>query len=192
MMKTRQRCQHDTCNNASAAWATTLAQQCLADPVSIVVIVIIVGLCLSSSPRLLEFWGGLVGKSALTGFILRPALQQITLYPCWRESSYSPGTLIVDQPTTNQLTTKQPTTDDQLPTTNDQWPMTNDQQPTAEELKYSRNRARRGQCPTNNMLEVWQNLASFSGRPISGVVVTLLTKVVNRQLSVSLIVLFLL
>jgi hypothetical protein len=35
---------------------------------------------------------------------------------------------------------------------------TDDQQLTAEELKYSRNKARRSRCPTNNLLEVWQNL----------------------------------
>jgi hypothetical protein len=40
------------------------------------------------------------------------------------------------------------------------------------------------------MLEVSQNLASFGGRPISGAVEMLLTKVVNWLLSVSLIVVF--
>jgi hypothetical protein len=44
-----------------------------------------------------------------------------------RETSQSPGTLIVDQPTDQQMTNKQPTTN----------------QLTAEELKYSRNRPRR-------------------------------------------------
>ncbi len=39
------------------------------------------------------------------------------------------------------LWTDQPT-NDQGPTTNDQRPKTNDQGPTAEDLKYSRNRAR--------------------------------------------------
>jgi hypothetical protein len=34
------------------------------------------------------------------------------------------------------------------------------------------------------MLEVWQNLSSFSGRPIGGAVEALLTKIVNWQLSV--------
>jgi hypothetical protein len=57
--------------------------------------------------------------------------------------------------------------------------MTDDRQLPAEELKYSCNRARRRQCPTNIML-VWQNLASFGGRPISGAVEALLTKVINR------------
>jgi hypothetical protein len=38
------------------------------------------------------------------------------------------------------------------------------------------------------MLEVWQNLASFGGRPIGGAVEGLLTKAVDRQSSVSLIV----
>jgi hypothetical protein len=40
------------------------------------------------------------------------------------------------------------------------------------------------------MLEVWQNSASFSSRPIGSAVEALLTKVVNRQLSVVLIVVF--
>ncbi len=50
---------------------------------------------------------------------------------------------------------------------------------TAEELKYSHNRARRRQRPTNNLLEVWQNSAPFSGRPIGAAVEALLTIVVN-------------
>jgi hypothetical protein len=37
---------------------------------------------------------------------------------------------------------------------------------------------------------VWQNLAPFSGRPISGAVEALLTKVINTQSSVSPIVVF--
>jgi hypothetical protein len=41
------------------------------------------------------------------------------------------------------------------------------------------------------MLEVWLNLASFGGRPIGGAVEALLTKVVNRQLSVLMIIVFL-
>jgi hypothetical protein len=57
--------------------------------------------------------------------------------------------------------------------------------PTAEELNYTSNRARRHQLPSNNLLEVWQNLAPFGGRPIGGTVEALLTKVINRQLSVS-------
>jgi hypothetical protein len=40
------------------------------------------------------------------------------------------------------------------------------------------------------MLEMWQNLASFSGRPIGSAVEVLLTKVINWQLSVLLIVVF--
>jgi hypothetical protein len=40
------------------------------------------------------------------------------------------------------------------------------------------------------MLEVWQNLAPFGGRPIGGTVEALLTKVVNQQSSVSPIVVF--
>jgi hypothetical protein len=40
------------------------------------------------------------------------------------------------------------------------------------------------------MLEVWQNLASFGGRPISGAVEALLTEVINRRLLLLLIVLF--
>jgi hypothetical protein len=39
-------------------------------------------------------------------------------------------------------------------------------------------------------LEVWQNLAIFGGRPIGRNVEALLTKVVNRQLSVLPIVVF--
>ncbi len=34
------------------------------------------------------------------------------------------------------------------------------------------------------MLELWQNEAPFDGRPISGAVEALLTKVVNQRLSV--------
>jgi hypothetical protein len=71
---------------------------------------------------------------------------------------------------------------------------TNDQptnQLTAEELKYSHTRSRRHQRLTNNLLEVWQNLAPFGGRPIGAAVEALLTKVVNRQLSVSPIAVFL-
>jgi hypothetical protein len=60
--------------------------------------------------------------------------------------------------------------------------MTNDQL-TAEELKYSHNRARWHQRPTNNLLEVLQNLAPFGGRPIGTTVEALLTKVLNQQLS---------
>ncbi len=63
-------------------------------------------------------------------------------------------------------------------------------QPTAEEFNYSRNRARQHQCPTNNLLEVWQNSAIFGGRPIGAAIEVLLTKVVNQQLSVSPIVVF--
>jgi hypothetical protein len=64
------------------------------------------------------------------------------------------------------------------PTTKDQWP-TN--QLTSEELKYSRNRARRHWGPTNNLLGVWQNLGIFGGRPIGAAVEALLTIVVNWQ-----------
>jgi hypothetical protein len=88
----------------------------------------------------------------------------------YSETSQSLGTLIMDQPMTN----------DQQPTTNNQQPTTNDQQPTAEELKYSCHRARRHQCPTNNLLEVWQNSAPFGGRPIGTTVEALLTKVLNQ------------
>jgi hypothetical protein len=63
--------------------------------------------------------------------------------------------------------------------TDNQRSMTN--QPAAEELKYNCNRARRRQCPTTNMFEAWQNLATFGGKPIGGAVEALLTKVVNRQ-----------
>jgi hypothetical protein len=41
------------------------------------------------------------------------------------------------------------------------------------------------------MFKVWQNLASFGGRPIGSAVEALLTKVLNQQLSVSSIVVFL-
>jgi hypothetical protein len=68
--------------------------------------------------------------------------------------------------------------------------MTNNQQPLTEELKYSHHSAQQHQCPTNNMVKVWQNLALFDGRPIGGAVEALLTKVITRQLSVSLIVVF--
>jgi hypothetical protein len=44
--------------------------------------------------------------------------------------------------------------------------------------------------PTNNMLEVWQNWVIFGGRPIGGAVKALLTKVVNRRLTVPPIVVF--
>jgi hypothetical protein len=62
--------------------------------------------------------------------------------------------------------------------------MTNDQRLTAEELNYSGNKAQQHQCPTNNLLEVWQNLAPFGGRPIGGTVEALLTTVLNQQSSV--------
>jgi hypothetical protein len=54
--------------------------------------------------------------------------------------------------------------------------MTN--QPTTEELKYNHDRAWRHPCFTKNLLEVWQNLAIFGGRPINGAIEALLTKVV--------------
>jgi hypothetical protein len=41
------------------------------------------------------------------------------------------------------------------------------------------------------MFEVWQKLAPFGGRHIGGAVEALLTKVINWQLSVLLIVVFL-
>jgi hypothetical protein len=63
---------------------------------------------------------------------------------------------------------------------------------TAEELKYSRNRARRRQHPSKNLLEVWQNLTTFGDRQIGSAVEALLTKNVNWQSSVSPIVVFLL
>jgi hypothetical protein len=44
---------------------------------------------------------------------------------------------------------------------------------------------------SNNMFEVWQNLAPFGGRTIRGAVEALLTKVVNWQSSVLLIIVFL-
>jgi hypothetical protein len=73
-------------------------------------------------------------------------------------NSQSPVTLIVDQLTNQQ---------------------TNNNQLTAEELNYSRDRARRHQRPTSNMLEVWQNSAYFGNRPIGAAVEALLTKVIS-------------
>jgi hypothetical protein len=67
--------------------------------------------------------------------------------------------------------------------------MTN-QRPATEELIHSRNRARWHQYPTTNMLEVWHNLTPFGGRPIGSAVEALLTKVINWQLSVLPIVVF--
>jgi hypothetical protein len=57
--------------------------------------------------------------------------------------------------------------------------------PVAEELKYSRNRARRRQRPSNDLLQVWQNSAIFGGRPIGAVIETLLMIIVNQQSSQS-------
>ncbi len=77
------------------------------------------------------------------------------------------------------------------------WPTTN-KRPTTDRptyrrgIKYSRNRAWRPWCPTNNLLKVWQNSAPFGGWPISGTVVALLTKILNRRLSVLPILVFLL
>jgi hypothetical protein len=51
----------------------------------------------------------------------------------------------------------------------------------AEELKYSRNRARRRPRATKNLSDVWQNKAIFHGRPIGGAVEAMLTKFVNRR-----------
>jgi hypothetical protein len=48
-------------------------------------------------------------------------------------------------------------------TNDDQQPTTNDQRPTAEELKYSRDKAWRHRRPTNNLLEVWQFTGSLAG-----------------------------
>jgi hypothetical protein len=101
--------------------------------------------------------------------LLLKYFKMLSVNHLWRETSQSPGTLIVDQPTNQQSK--------------------NDRR-TADELKYSRHSARRCQCPTNNLLEVWQNLAIFGGRPISGAVEVLLTKVINRQLSFLSIVVF--
>jgi hypothetical protein len=64
--------------------------------------------------------------------------------------------------------------------TNYQQPTTNNQQLATEELKNSHNRARRSQHPTNNLLEVGQNLAPFGGRPIGTAVEALLTKILNQ------------
>jgi hypothetical protein len=63
---------------------------------------------------------------------------------------------------------------------------------TAEESKYSHNRAQQRQHPTNNMFEVRQNLAIFGGRPIGIAIEALLTIVVNWLLSYLPIVVFLL
>ncbi len=62
--------------------------------------------------------------------------------------------------------------------------------PATEELKCSRNRARRRQRPSNNTFKVWQNLPPFGGRPIGSAVEVLLTKVVNWQYWYSPIVVF--
>jgi hypothetical protein len=76
---------------------------------------------------------------------------------------HSAAVFIVDQPTNNQR-----------PTTG---------RLTIEELNYSCNRAwRRGRL-SNNLVEVWQNLAPFGGRLIDATVEALLTKVLNRQSS---------
>jgi hypothetical protein len=82
----------------------------------------------------------------------------------WRETSQSPGTFIVDQPTNDR--------------------------PLAEELKYSCTRAWQHQHPTNNLLEVWKNVAIFGGRWIGGAVEVLLIKVINRRSSVSPLLFF--
>ncbi len=65
-------------------------------------------------------------------------------------------------------------------------------QPAAEKLKYSRNRARQRQRPTNYVFEVWQDSAPFGGRPIGGAVEALLTKVVNnpRYLGLPIVIFF--
>jgi hypothetical protein len=47
---------------------------------------------------------------------------------------------------------------------------TNQQPTTTEELKYSSDRARQHRRPTNNLMEVWQNLAPFGGRPFGGAI----------------------
>jgi hypothetical protein len=52
--KTYQRCHHDEGDDTIVAWAMTPAQQCSA--VAIVLLIVIVGLCLSSSPRLKRNW----------------------------------------------------------------------------------------------------------------------------------------
>jgi hypothetical protein len=97
----------------------------------------------------------------------------------WRETSQSLGTLIflegnLPKPGNPYCgPTEQRPTNSQRPTN----------QLTAEELKYSRHRARQRLRPTNNLLEVWQNLAPFGGRPINAVVEALLTKAINQQSS---------
>jgi hypothetical protein len=68
--------------------------------------------------------------------------------------------------------------------------MTNNQWPTAEELKYSHDRAQLHGHPTNNLLEVQQNLAPFGGRPMGSAIEALLIKVINWQSSVLPIVVF--
>ncbi len=62
--------------------------------------------------------------------------------------------------------------------TNNQRTMTN--QLTTEEFKFGNNRTRRCWHLTNKMMEVWQNLAPFSSRPIGATVEELLIKVLNR------------
>jgi hypothetical protein len=60
----------------------------------------------------------------------------------------------------------------------------------AEELKYSHDRAWQHPLPFNNLFEVRQNSAIFGSRSIGGAIEALLTKVVNKRLSVLLIVFF--
>jgi hypothetical protein len=55
--------------------------------------------------------------------------------------------------------------------------------PTTEELNYSGDRAWRCLRTTNNLLEVWKNLAIFGSRPIWAAIEALLTKVSNQQSS---------
>ncbi len=60
-----------------------------------------------------------------------------------------------------------------------------DCRPVEEELKYSRNRARRHWRTSNDLLEVWQNSAIFGSRLIGAAVEALLMIIVNRQSSSS-------
>jgi hypothetical protein len=56
------------------------------------------------------------------------------------------------------------------PTNRPTYQQTTNDRLTPEELNYSGDRARRHQRPTKNILEVWQHLAPFGGRPIGGAV----------------------
>ncbi len=122
------------------------------------------------------YWGDR-GIKDLKERKLPPPLRRIAvLIPCkfsfWRETSQSPGTLIVDQLTNNRPTDR--------PTDRSQ------RNQNTDTIGHG------GVDAPLTILEVWQNLAIFGGRPIGGAVEALLNKVINRKSSVSPIVVFLL